>query len=169
MNSADDTRPALLGGPPIRPQGPPDWPPPDEDVLRALQAAYADGSWGKYHGPTSRASKSGSPSITASVHALTCGSGTFAMELALRALKVGPGDEVILSAYDYPGNFLAVHAVGAMPVLVDLDAGELADVARPSARGGRPGHEGDHRLAPARRTGADGTADGVRRRARPAR
>jgi dTDP-4-amino-4,6-dideoxygalactose transaminase len=49
------------------------------------------------------------------------GSGTFAVELALRALKVGAGDEVILAGYDFPGNFLAIHAVGAMPVLVDLD------------------------------------------------
>jgi dTDP-4-amino-4,6-dideoxygalactose transaminase len=34
---------------------------------------------------------------------------------------VGPGDEVILAAYDYPGNFHSVHAVGAMPVLADVD------------------------------------------------
>jgi dTDP-4-amino-4,6-dideoxygalactose transaminase len=53
---------------------------------------------------------------------LTCGSGTFAVELALRALKVEAGDEVVLAAYDYGGNFLAVHAVGASPVLVDVDA-----------------------------------------------
>ena len=44
------TLPALLGGPPVRPQGPPDWPLPDDDVRVALLAAYADGSWGKYHG-----------------------------------------------------------------------------------------------------------------------
>ena len=50
MNSAADDLPALLGGPPVRPQGPPDWPPPDEDVLEALKAAHADGSWGKYDG-----------------------------------------------------------------------------------------------------------------------
>ena len=37
-------------------------------------------------------------------------------------MQVGPGDEVILSAYDYPGNFLAIHAVGAHPVLADVDA-----------------------------------------------
>ncbi|HZT82571.1 MAG TPA: aminotransferase class I/II-fold pyridoxal phosphate-dependent enzyme, partial [Gemmataceae bacterium] len=53
--------------------------------------------------------------------ALTCGSGTFAVELALRALRVGPGDEVALAAYDYPGNFLSVHAVGATPLLVEVD------------------------------------------------
>ncbi len=121
MNSVDDTRPALLGGPPIRPQGPPDWPPPDEDVLRALQSAYVDGSWGKYQGTFVARLEDRLVEYHGVGYALTCGSGTFAVELALRALKVGPGDEVILSAYDYPGNFLNVHAVGAVPVLVDLD------------------------------------------------
>src|SRR5207249_1402140 len=48
-------------------------------------------------------------------------SGTLAVEMALRALKIGAGDEVILSAYDYPGNFLTVHAVGARPALVDVE------------------------------------------------
>jgi dTDP-4-amino-4,6-dideoxygalactose transaminase len=54
-------------------------------------------------------------------HALACGSGTYAVELALRALQVGPGDEVVLAAYDFPGNFLNAHAVGATPVLIDVD------------------------------------------------
>src|SRR5947209_3299114 len=121
MNSADETRPALLGGLPVRPQGPPDWPPPDEDMLRALQAAYADGSWGKYAGASVARLEERLAEYHGVSHALTCGSGTFAVELALRALKVGPGDEVILSAYDYPGNFLNVHAVCAPPGLVDLD------------------------------------------------
>jgi dTDP-4-amino-4,6-dideoxygalactose transaminase len=121
MSSADDTRPALLGGSPVRPQGPTDWPVPDEDVLRALNDAYADGSWGKYHGNSVTLLEARLAEYHGIGHALTCGSGTFAVELALRALKVGPGDEVILSAYDYPGNFLSVHAVGATPVLVDLD------------------------------------------------
>ena len=32
-----------------------------------------------------------------------------------------PGDEVILAAYDFPGNFRAIEAVGARPVLIDVD------------------------------------------------
>jgi perosamine synthetase len=114
---------ALFGGRPIRPQGPPDWPPPDPDVLHALQAAYADGSWGKYQGVYVERLESRLAQYFEVEHAATCGSGTFAVEAALRALNVGPGDEVILAAYDYPGNFLSVHAVGATPVLVDVDAG----------------------------------------------
>jgi dTDP-4-amino-4,6-dideoxygalactose transaminase len=121
MNSTADDLPALLGGPAVRPQGPPAWPPPDEDVLRALHDVYADGSWGKYSGTFLTRLEERLAEYHGVDFALACGSGTFAVELALRALKVGPGDEVILSAYDYPGNFLNVHAVGAVPVLVDLD------------------------------------------------
>lgn len=113
--------PAILGGPPVRPQGPPAWPPFDPDVLAALQSAHADGSWGKYHGGHVEKLEQELRNYHAVEHALTCGSGTFAVELALRALKIGPGDEVILAAYDFPGNFLSVHAVGAIPVLVDVD------------------------------------------------
>jgi perosamine synthetase len=112
--------PALLGGPPTCPGGPPDWPPPNDAVALALQSATRDGSWGKYQGGHVQRLEEG----LASAHGclvLACGSGTFAVELALRALKVGPGDEVIMAAYDYPGNFLGIHATGAVPVLVDLD------------------------------------------------
>ncbi len=41
------------------------------------------------------------------------------MELALRAVSVRAGDEVILSAYDFKANFVNVLTVGATPVLVD--------------------------------------------------
>jgi dTDP-4-amino-4,6-dideoxygalactose transaminase len=53
-------------------------------------------------------------------HVWLCSSGTIAVELALRGLKVSSGDEVILAAYDFPGNFRAIEAIGARPVLVDL-------------------------------------------------
>jgi dTDP-4-amino-4,6-dideoxygalactose transaminase len=53
---------------------------------------------------------------------LTC-SGSAAIELALRASRVGPGDEVILAAYDYPGNFRSIEILGACPVLVDVAPG----------------------------------------------
>src|SRR5262249_17999895 len=112
--------PALLGGPAVRPQGPPDWPPPDDAVRQVLESAWCDGSWGKYHGGHVAALEARLAEYHGLPHALACGSGTFAVELALRALKVGPGEEVVLAAYDYPGNFLSVHAVGATPVLVDI-------------------------------------------------
>src|SRR5262245_15515526 len=113
--------PALLGGNPVRPGGPPDWPQPDDQVRRALAAAYADGSWGKYRGEHVERLEQELARYHGVPYARTCCSGTFAVELALRSLKVGSGDEVVLAAYDYGGNFRSVLAVGAHPVLVDVN------------------------------------------------
>jgi dTDP-4-amino-4,6-dideoxygalactose transaminase len=114
-------RPALLGGEPVRPQGPPPWPPRDPAIERALLAACADNSWGQYCGGNVERLEREISRRWEAEHVLTCGSGSYAVELGLRALGVKAGDEVILAAYDYPGNFLAVHALSATPVLVDLD------------------------------------------------
>jgi perosamine synthetase len=131
--------PALLGGTPVRPQGPPPWPPPD--AADALAAAWRDGSAGRYVGGHIERLERRLADEHGVSFALSCGSGTFAVEVALRALQVGPGDEVAMAAYDYPGNFLGVHAVGAVPVLVDLDpdnwnlsAERLAEAVGPRTR-----------------------------------
>jgi dTDP-4-amino-4,6-dideoxygalactose transaminase len=48
-------------------------------------------------------------------------SGTAALELALRALKIGSGDEVIMPSYVCPAPWLATQRVGAQAQLVDID------------------------------------------------
>jgi dTDP-3-amino-3,4,6-trideoxy-alpha-D-glucose transaminase len=55
-------------------------------------------------------------------HAIGVGSGLAAIELALRAFEVGPGDEVITPANTFIATVLAILAVGATPVFVDMDA-----------------------------------------------
>ncbi|QJW94368.1 DegT/DnrJ/EryC1/StrS family aminotransferase [Frigoriglobus tundricola] len=112
--------PALLGGPPLFPGGPPAWPLPDADVLAALGAATASGAWGQYHGEHVGALEAELAAFHGVPHALTCASGTLGVEAALRALRVGPGDEVVMAAYDYESNFLTLHALGAKPVLIDV-------------------------------------------------
>jgi dTDP-4-amino-4,6-dideoxygalactose transaminase len=54
-------------------------------------------------------------------------SGTAALELALAALKIGRGDEVIIPANTFIASALAVSNVGATPVLVDCDRAYLID------------------------------------------
>jgi perosamine synthetase len=114
-------QPAILGGPPVRPEGPPVWPFADPDVHAALSRAIAAGAWGQYHGEHVAALEAELAAFHCVPHALTCGSGTLAVEIGLRALGVGPDDEVVMAAYDFESNFLTVHAIGAKPVLVDLD------------------------------------------------
>ena len=55
-------------------------------------------------------------------HAVGVASGLDALILALRALDVGPGDEVIVQANTFIATALAVTATGARPVLVDCEA-----------------------------------------------
>lgn len=54
-------------------------------------------------------------------HAIAVTSCTTGLEIALRALGIGPGDEVILPDYTYPATASAVAVAGARPVLVDID------------------------------------------------
>jgi dTDP-4-amino-4,6-dideoxygalactose transaminase len=58
-------------------------------------------------------------------HALAVSSGTAALHLAVAALGIGPGDEVVVPAYTFPATANVVALVGARPVLVDVDPDTL--------------------------------------------
>ena len=121
MLSDPSERPAILGGTPARALGPREWPLPDEEVRQALESLAKTSDWGHYEGPaTAEFGKTLSEWFTAE-HVFLCASGTSGIELALRGMNLQPGDEVLLAAYDFKGNFLNVLTVGAVPVLVDLD------------------------------------------------
>ncbi len=80
-------------------------------------------------------------------HAVGVSSGLDALRLALSAVDVGPGDEVILPANTYIATALAVSAVGARPVLVDcdprtylIDCGQIASAITPGTKAVIPVH-----------------------------
>ncbi len=125
-HSEQDAELAMNDGPAAFPDGPPGWPLPNEEILASLNAAYASGDWGKYHGEGIAKVERCVQKLTQQEHARLCSSGTIAVELALRAAQVEPGDEVILAGYDFPGNFRSIEACKALPVLVDVELDTLA-------------------------------------------
>jgi 8-amino-3,8-dideoxy-alpha-D-manno-octulosonate transaminase len=57
-----------------------------------------------------------------SPHALAVSSGSAALKVALKALDVGPGDEVLVPAFTFLATYEAVLEVGAIPIMTDIDA-----------------------------------------------
>lgn len=89
-----------------------------EDVLAVLRSGRVNAL---HHGERCRhleerfAQRCGRP------HAIAVANGTVALELALRALGIGPGDEVIVPARSFIATASCVAAVGARPVFADVD------------------------------------------------
>ncbi|MDR1524637.1 MAG: DegT/DnrJ/EryC1/StrS family aminotransferase, partial [Tannerella sp.] len=54
-------------------------------------------------------------------HVIPCGNATDALRLALQALQIGPGHEVIAPAFTYIAPVEAIASTGAVPVIVDVD------------------------------------------------
>lgn len=98
----------------------PPWPPQRVDIQDSLRRVFDTGDWGRYHGRECDAFASELSTYFGGRQVTLCCSGTIAVELALRGLAVKTGDEVLLSGYDFPGNFRAIENLGAVPVLVDL-------------------------------------------------
>lgn len=58
-------------------------------------------------------------------HSVSCASGTDALHLALLALDIGAGDEVIVPSFTFAASAEAIRYVGATPVFIDIDAETL--------------------------------------------
>ena len=90
--------------------------------------------------------------------------GTDAIVLALDAMEIGPGDEVICPAFTFYATAESIARRGATPVFADVDPADAQPRSRGRRREDHAAHARDHAGAPVRAARADGGA----RHARPA-
>lgn len=115
------------------------------ELLRAFGEVLRSGQY--ILGPNTRALEGEVAAYCGARHAVACASGTDALHLALRALGIGPGDEVVTTAFTFIGTAEAIVYTGATPVFADvredtfnLDPAAVAAAITPRTRAILPVH-----------------------------
>ncbi len=119
---------AIEGGTPVRDiaRAPwPVWPICAADEERALLAVLHSGKWWGVEGDQGRLFEQEFAAYQHARFGLVCTNGTAALEIALRALGIGCGDEVIVPPYTFVATASAPLAVGATPIFVDIQPDTL--------------------------------------------
>jgi len=140
---------AIEGGLPVRTEPLATWPAPGTDELAAVTRVLESGRLNYWTGTEGRALESEYAEQLGRAHGIVLANGTLALELALRAFGLGAGDEVIVPARTYIATASSVVAVGATPVIADVDttsgtltADTVAAVLTPATRAVIPVHLG---------------------------
>ncbi len=111
---------ALLGGEKTRTMPLANWPVVGDEDIRAVTDVLTSGHWGIGGGCVDEFE-----SKFSAMHGCSFGTcvvnGTVAIEVALRALGIGPGDEVIVPPYTFIATASSVLMANAVPIFVDID------------------------------------------------
>lgn len=97
------------------------WPYFAEDEVEAAAAVLRSGKVNYWTGEEGRLFEREFAAFVGCRHAVAVANGTVALELALRALGIGPGDEVVTTSRTFIASASCVAAVGARPVFADID------------------------------------------------
>lgn len=112
---------AVDGGPPVRTEPFPPWPSIAEDEIAAAVEVLRSGRINYWTGEEGRSFEAEFAAAIGAEYAVAVSNGTVALELALRAVGVGPGDEVVVPARTFVATASAAVALGARPVVADVD------------------------------------------------
>lgn len=91
-----------------------------EDFLEAIGKVIDSGRF--FFGPDVEALEQEIATYSQVEHAIGCASGSDALLLALMALEIGPGDEVIVPSFTFFASVSCITRLGATPVFVDIRA-----------------------------------------------
>ena len=112
---------AVEGGAPVRRDPFPPWPVFGLDEIDAVSRVLASGKVNYWTGVECQAFEQEFAGFVGQRHAISLANGTLALELALHALDIGAGDEVIVPARTFIATASCVAARGAVPVVADID------------------------------------------------
>ncbi len=96
------------------------WPIADAREIELLREVLESERWGGYHDFVSRFEREFSQ-FQHCAYAVSAANGTVTLEMALEALGIGDGDEVIVPAISFISTATAVSRIGATPVFVDIE------------------------------------------------
>lgn len=113
---------ALLGGTPTRRCPPPRWPQPLPAARAEVLRVFDSGRWWQSGGGVSEQLEERLEAWFRARRVVAVANGTTALELSLRALHIGPGDEVLVPVTTFVSTASAVALVGARPVPIDAEA-----------------------------------------------
>ena len=97
------------------------WPHFAEDEIAAVTAVLRSGKINYWTGEEGRAFEREYAQATGRRHGIALANGTLALELALLAFGIGPGDEVITASRTYVASASCAVMRGAVPVVADVD------------------------------------------------
>ena len=138
---------AIAGGKPVRSKPWPKWPVFTAKDREEVAAVLDDGRLTSITGPKVQEFEDKFAAAFGTSYALAAANGVSALHLALAALEVGPGDEVIVPAHTFIGTAVPVLMANAVPVFVDIeldsfniDASRIVEAISPRTRAIIPVH-----------------------------
>jgi dTDP-4-amino-4,6-dideoxygalactose transaminase len=121
MNISTQTQLAIEGGQPLRERLFAPWPSFSHEEIAAITPVLESGKVNYWTGDEGRQFESEFAALTGCKHAIALANGTVALELALEAIGVGPGDEVVVTSRTFIASASCVVMRGATPVMADVD------------------------------------------------
>jgi len=121
ISTSETKKLAINGGDPIRTAPWPSWPVWDNTVEKEIAEMYRTGNWYRSTGNLCQEFEKKYAALVGAKHCLATASGTTSLSVALHALGIDAGDEVLVSPFTFIATYNVIFMAKALPVFVDTD------------------------------------------------